>query len=95
MSRTLALLLRRDLALLLSGRGGGPVLPILFFIAVAIVAISTSSASPMTTTTLLSEVAINIDVVHRRTNVEAIIHKRWSSRISAAIALVAAWSSTT
>ena len=35
MSRTLALLLRRDLALLLSGRGGGPVLPILFFIAVA------------------------------------------------------------
>ena len=73
----------------LTGVQGGVV------IAVTIVAISTSSASPMTTATLLSAVAVNINVVHRRTNVEAIIYKRWSSRISAAIALVAAWSSTT
>jgi len=35
MIRQLALLLRRDLATLLSGRRGGPVLPILFFLAVA------------------------------------------------------------
>jgi heme exporter protein B len=35
MIRHVALLLRRDLALLLSGRRGGPVLPILFFLAVA------------------------------------------------------------
>jgi heme exporter protein B len=35
MSRQLAALLRRDLALLLLGKRGGPVLPVLFFLAVA------------------------------------------------------------